>query len=121
MGTLTLTLTLTLDAQEAAHYTLQARWSSDPALPLCPGDCGGPAAGTCQAPGSCTCASDRGKWRGGRWCEGPLALLAFGAEQRSTLAPGQWAYYEVGRSPATAAMLARRLSRGLDLLAMSSE
>ena len=95
VGTLTLTLTLTLASQEAAHYTLQARWTSDPALPLCPGDCGGPAAGTCQAPGSCACASDRGKWRGGRWCEGPLALLAFGAEQRSTLAPGQWAYYEV--------------------------
>ncbi|KAK9834335.1 hypothetical protein WJX81_008044 [Elliptochloris bilobata] len=81
--------------KEAAHYTLQARWTADAAAPLCPGDCGGPTAGTCQAPGSCACASDRGAWRGGRWCEGPLALLAFGAEQHGTLAPGHWMFYEL--------------------------
>jgi len=86
-------------AQEAAHYTLQARWAGAGAAPLCPGDCGGAAAGACVAPGVCSCATDRGAWRGGRWCEGPLALLPLGGEQRGALAPGRWAYWEVWRGP----------------------
>jgi hypothetical protein len=86
-------------AQEAAHYTLQARWGGAGAAPLCPGDCGGAAAGACIAPGVCSCVTDRGAWRGGRWCEGPLALLPLGGEQRGVLAPGRWAYWEVRRGP----------------------
>lgn len=93
---------LRVRVQETAQYTLQARWGSAGAPPLCPGNCGGASAGACVAPGTCRCASSGGAGRGGLWCEGPLALLPFGAQQRGTLAPGDWAYYEVRVEPPSA-------------------
>mmetsp|Transcript_12582 Transcript_12582/g.37821 ORF Transcript_12582/g.37821 Transcript_12582/m.37821 type:complete len:987 (+) Transcript_12582:235-3195(+) len=78
--------------QESAHVSLRARYTKpgdpDPE-PLCAGNC--TYNGVCVQPGTCKCFQGFS----GAECQGRLGDLALGGEVTGSLAPGNWAYYQL--------------------------
>eukprot|EP00850_Spirogloea_muscicola_P018424 SM000168S02623 [mRNA] locus=s168:218230:222482:+ [translate_table: standard] len=86
------------DLKEGANFSITATVSPATGSPLCPLACSAPA-GVCvasnreNATASCICRPQSG----GRFCEGNLTLMQQKSKVEGSVAPGQWAYFQLGQ------------------------
>eukprot|EP00850_Spirogloea_muscicola_P021623 SM000256S08677 [mRNA] locus=s256:62645:66501:+ [translate_table: standard] len=86
------------DLEESANFSITATVSPATGSPLCPLACSAPS-GVCvasnrgNATGYCACRPGSG----GQFCEGNLTLMHQKSKVDGVLAPGQWAYFQLGQ------------------------